>query len=87
MVPLMSVFNGMSAAPLVVPFAETSYWPGQVVAALVVNCACANAPVAPVQLAFTLQSYSELAVKPLKFTDSEVVAVAALIHVPDDASL
>ena len=59
----------------------------QVGAALVVNCACANAPVAPVQLAFTLQSYNELAVKPVKFTDSEVVAVAARIHVPDDASL
>ena len=53
-----------------------------------VNCACAYAPVAPVvQLAFTLQSYNEPWVRPLRFTESEVVAVAALIHVPDVANL
>ena len=36
------------------------------------KCSCCTR-----QLAFTLQSYNELAVKPLKFTDSEVVAVAS----------
>ena len=83
----MSVLNGTRAAPLTVPLVETSYVPGQVDAVLVVNCACAYAPVAPVQLALTLQSYNEPAVKPLKFIESEVVFVAALIHVPDEASL
>ena len=87
MLPLISVFNDIIAAPLVVPFVETSYTPGQGLAALVVNCACENAPVAPVQLALTLQSYSEPPVKPLKFIDSEEVDDVALIHVPDDASL
>ena len=86
-VPLISVLNGTNAAPLIVPLEATSYTPGQVTAALVVNCDCTNAPVEPVQLALTLQSYNEPAVNPLKFIESEVVAAAALIHVPDDASL
>ena len=54
---------------------------------LVVNCACVYTPDPNVQLALTLQSYKEPAVKPLRFTESEVVAVAALIHVPDEAGL
>jgi hypothetical protein len=40
---------------------------------LVVNCACPYAPLPSAQLAFTLQSYKEPAVKPLRFTVSEVV--------------
>ena len=39
------------------------------------------------QLARTLQSYKEPDVNPLKLTDSDVVAVAALIQVPDEFSL
>ena len=58
----------------------------QVEVVLVVNCACEYGP-SKVQLGFTLQSYSEFVVKPLRFTDSEVVPVAALVHVPDVANL
>ena len=59
----------------------------QVAVVLVVNCACIYGPLPNVQLALTLQSYNEPGVKPLRFFDSVVIAVAALIHVPDDASL
>ena len=59
----------------------------QVAVVLVVNCACAYAPAPNVQLAFTLQSYKEPDAKPLRFKVSEVMAVAALIHVPEEASL
>ena len=50
---------------------------------LVVNCACEYGP-SKVQLAFTLQSYTEPAVSPLRLTDRALVAVAVLIHGPGD---
>ena len=59
----------------------------QVEAGLVVNCPCANGPDPRAHEAFTLQSYNKPGVRPLRFKESRVVPVAALIHVPEVASL
>ena len=53
----------------------------QVGGAEVVNCALAYAPVAPVQLARTRQSYKVLTTSPLAVAEVAVVALAALVQV------
>ena len=85
--PLTLVLNGMVAAPDMVPLVDTSNGPGQVVVVEVVNCAVAYVLLPAEQFVLTLQSYNVAAVKPLKATDVEVVAVAALIHVEEELAL
>ena len=55
--------------------------------AFVVNCAEAKTVVPLGQVAFTLQSYVELAVKPDRLTDVDAVLAVATVHVPDELSL
>ena len=56
-------------------------------AAAVVNCAAAKGLVPLAQVALTLQSYNELAVKPLRLNEVAVVLVVALVHVDDEFNL
>jgi hypothetical protein len=53
----------------------------QVTVDWVVNCADAYALLPPEQFARTLQSYSDADASPERFTDKEVVPVAALVQV------
>ena len=79
----------MVAAPLAAPLVLTSKVPGQVLAAVVVNCACAYALLNPtaVQFARTRQLYNEDAAKPVMLLDVVVVAVTAFVHVVAAANL
>ena len=59
MSPLISVFRGIEAAPLLVPFVLLSYTLIQLeVTVAVVNCAVALLLLPPEQVASTLQSYN-----------------------------
>ena len=48
---------------------------------VVLNCDATKFPVPVAQVAFTLQSYNELCVSPVKFAVVAVCAVAKLVHV------
>jgi hypothetical protein len=69
-----------------VPLVELSNVLAQVVDK-VLNCAVAYVLLPPEQVALTRQSYNVADVNPLKATEVEVVAVAALVHVDDEFNL
>ena len=55
--------------------------------AVVVNCAAVADVVPEGQVALTLQSYKELAVKPVRFADVPVCAVEKVVHVAEEFNL
>ena len=52
----------------------------QLAGAVVVNCAATKLPAPAGHVAFTLQSYNEPSVSPVKFAVVAVCAVAKLVH-------